>query len=62
VKLILSLLVLVSISCLSIVYIYDNFDFKKRDKELLEVSKKRAYVVPAFKFKSKKYREFVYVK
>ena len=61
-KLLFCFLVLIVFSCLSIGCVYNNFDFKKRDKSLLEVSKKKSYVLPSFNFKSKEYKRFVYAK
>ncbi len=40
---------------------YNSFQYKKRTKELKDVSSK-FYVRPSFIFKSKEYKEFVYVK
>ncbi len=47
---------------LLVIYVdYNSFQYKKRAEELKDVSS-QFYVRPSFIFKSKEYKEFVYVK
>ncbi len=39
-----------------------NFDYINKKKSIDSISSKMIYVIPAFSFTSKEYREFVYVK
>lgn len=58
---IIKLLLFFSISISAIFFHYKSFDYQKRVKDL-ELITNKIYINPAFIFKSKEYKEFVYVK